>query len=594
MWTVSPSHAYDRSCLELTCKSCGAPYNTSPCKEYARHWAAKRKGIQDSENPTGTCKKCMATARAVKQRATLIARYGVTNVSQLSVVKTRKKATTLKNYGVLHTMQSPELREAQRRTVQERYGRDNVFQGPEGKKMAEEGALRSLGRSNVFQGPEGVAIAQQGMHRRHGVVSPMQVPEFKNKQADAVERSLGVRNPFQAEPIKAICRAAYRGYRDSARCQEAVLANQTNMLSARLPPGWGFVSPEIAATHYEVICPACSSAWRVHKSNPWTLLYPGRVTCPSCAPMSRVEDAVEALLPDGGQWERKNRLILSPENMAAVGMPKVKNGLELDYYSAKHRLAIEINGLYYHSFDMLSATHPHWTPVEVRKYHWYKTKACERQGIKLITLWEDEISPRLRGFLRHACGDHAGADKIGARELALIEVEAQEAAGFYEINHLQGGCRGGLTLGLRDNLGGLRACMTFGDPRHNRSKAGGLLLQRFATQGSVPGAASRLLAQAQGHDEIISYSDNRYSNGSLYRRLGFTLVSDAGPDYSYTKGLKRFPKNKLQLPVLRRQAADKGLQTLGTEAELAEALGYTRVYDCGKKTWVLPVINPNS
>lgn len=42
-------------------------------------------------------------------------------------------------------------------------------------------------------------------------------------------------------------------------------------------------------------------------------------------------------------------------------------------------IAIEFNGVYWHSVDMKPAG-----------YHLDKTKACERLGIKLIHIWEDD------------------------------------------------------------------------------------------------------------------------------------------------------------------------------------------------------------
>lgn len=53
---------------------------------------------------------------------------------------------------------------------------------------------------------------------------------------------------------------------------------------------------------------------------------------------------------------------------------------ELDIFIPSHKVAIEINGLYYHS-----------TKFRTKTYHKNKFDLCEQKGIKLLTLWEDEI-----------------------------------------------------------------------------------------------------------------------------------------------------------------------------------------------------------
>jgi hypothetical protein len=354
-------------------------------------------------------------------------------------------------------------------------------------------------------------------------------------------------------------------------------------LTEGIPEGWAFDIPEFEGTHVVFRCPSCAAQWRVHQSNPLAMFTPDRDWCPSCRPVSAVEDRVEGLLDRPEIWERRNRGILNPGAMAAVGLSGVVHGLELDYYCPTKRVAIEVNGTYFHSEDVLLRNHPTWTPAEARRFHWYKWKCCAQQGIQLITLWTHEISDRLRPFLRNLTG--AETEVIGARELTVdAVVPDNEAATFYDAHHLQGGCNGRQHVGLRGSRGDLRAVMTFAPAQACRSGLGDVLLQRFATHGRVPGAASRLAALAPP-GVLLSYSDNRYSTGKLYERLGFELARDSAPDYCYAKGLRWFAKASKQRGALAAEAAAQGLDSSGTEAQLAHQLKYLRVWDCGKKTW---------
>jgi hypothetical protein len=271
--------------------------------------------------------------------------------------------------------------------------------------------------------------------------------------------------------------------------------------------------------------------------------------------------------------------------MAAAGLLSVKNGLELDYYCAERRIALEINGVYFHSEAILARNHPRWSVRDARRFHWYKWLACARQGIQLVTLWETEITDRLVPFLRNLSGQES--DVMNARDLALdLAVPGHEADAFYEHHHLQGGSNGSIHVGLRGPANELRAVMTFGSAHNCRSNQAATLLQRFASHGRVRGAASRLLAHGPGGD-ILSYSDNRYSTGKLYERLGFNLVREAGPDYCYVRGMKLSPKSSKQRSTLADEATAAGVDASGTEFELATRLGYGRLWDCGKKTWLL-------
>lgn len=53
---------------------------------------------------------------------------------------------------------------------------------------------------------------------------------------------------------------------------------------------------------------------------------------------------------------------------------------ELDLYSEKHKLAIEVNGVYWHSIDFKD-----------KDYHLNKTDRCEKMGIRLLHFTDKEI-----------------------------------------------------------------------------------------------------------------------------------------------------------------------------------------------------------
>lgn len=62
---------------------------------------------------------------------------------------------------------------------------------------------------------------------------------------------------------------------------------------------------------------------------------------------------------------------------------KILNGKELDIYIPSKNIAIECNGVYWHSVECIS-------PKD-KDYHFNKWKECKDRGIELLTIWDYQI-----------------------------------------------------------------------------------------------------------------------------------------------------------------------------------------------------------
>lgn len=105
---------------------------------------------------------------------------------------------------------------------------------------------------------------------------------------------------------------------------------------------------------------------------------------------------------------------------------------------------------------------------------------------------------------------------------------------------------------------------------------------------SVAGGFSRLLAawRSRYSGSIVTYSDNRWSNGNLYRKTGFVLDGVVEPRYWY------FQKGAVMRDHRFRWRKERALARFGgdpnrTEWEIMQANGYDRVWDAGKRRWRL-------
>jgi hypothetical protein len=82
------------------------------------------------------------------------------------------------------------------------------------------------------------------------------------------------------------------------------------------------------------------------------------------------------------------------------------------------------------------------------------------------------------------------------------------------------------------------------------------------------------------HSTIISFSDNRLHSGNVYQKMGFVNDRDIPPDYYWYKNGKRHHKSTLR-------KTDKEKTTGLTETQLRQQQGYRKLYDLGKKRWIV-------
>jgi len=127
--------------------------------------------------------------------------------------------------------------------------------------------------------------------------------------------------------------------------------------------------------------------------------------------------------------------------------------------------------------------------------------------------------------------------------------------------------------------------MTFGNLRKSlgqKSKKNHYELLRFCSQinTTVVGGASKLFTYFLKNYEpesVISYADRCWSNGNLYRRLGFKEVSITKPNYYYVIGQVRKNRFNYRKDKLVKMGHDKNK----SESLIMEELGYHKIYDSG-------------
>ena len=281
--------------------------------------------------------------------------------------------------------------------------------------------------------------------------------------------------------------------------------------------------------------------------------------CPKCASMiSKQETEFQNWLSGYIDIETNSRSIIPP--------------YELDVVIPSKKIAIEYNGLYWHSESA----------GKNKSYHLLKYQLCKEAGFRLIQIWENEWTQKkdiVKSIILSAIGIYER--KIGARQCNIENIDVTTARQFYDNNHIQG-FYGGKHKGLLYK-GELVSMMTIKYHDNHCS------LERFVNKRGyrVMGAFSKLLKSFNIDKPIETFSDLRYFTGGVYSKNGFTFLYNSDPNYFYFKNgssilfhRRYFQKHKLSRRL-------KSFNNEMSEYENMLFNGYHRIWDCGNAKFVI-------
>lgn len=203
-----------------------------------------------------------------------------------------------------------------------------------------------------------------------------------------------------------------------------------------------------------------------------------------------------------------------------------------------------------------------------------------------------EWNTRKRQILSHIRSYDQQTRKIPARKCCVQSIDIKTLRSFCEDFHIQGSNRlavVGWGLYYEDELLGV---ISLGR-HHRQNDEKVMVLDRmcFKENIRVVGGAGKLFsvlkkwAMEQGLKSIISFSDNRWSNGNIYEKLGFTMETTLSPDYFYVSADdfgKYFSKQS------QKKSATNCPDDM-TEKQWALTRGLIQVFDAGKKKWVYKI-----
>lgn len=264
---------------------------------------------------------------------------------------------------------------------------------------------------------------------------------------------------------------------------------------------------------------------------------------------------------DVANWFRSLGVLISTCDRAVL------KGQELDVFAPAHGLAVEFNGLHWHSILYKSSM-----------YHDQKSQMCEASGNALVHIFDDEWREKrsiVESMLKHKM--NMTLTKIGARKCTVVELNSPRRHEFFEANHIDGDTAAKITWGLV-NEGRIVAAMSLRSPFHKKHSSS-LEVARFccSTNTNVNGALGRLTSIAKKHAKnsgitsLLSYIDTRFgTTGASWTTAGWTKEGETTPRFWWTNGLKRFNRFKFKA------SKSRGM----SEAQVADEANVVKIYGC--------------
>lgn len=452
------------------------------------------------------------------------------------------KATHLIKYGVENPLQNQEIKSQIKERTRAKYGVDHITQTQEFKDQIKATNLLKYGVEVPAQNPDILKKMQSTMQERYGVENPGQYKEFQDKRIATVQERYGNRSIQQLNiPIE--------------------------ILNKLQDPNW------LRMEHYDNKKPMTEIAKDLGVSLTLIVRRCQELNIPAVYyPRSIAEKELVSFIET-----------LTKEPIVTNSKSFLSENFELDLVIPSHNFAIELDGIYWHSFDRIETK-------EERNYHLKKTELCLEKGIKLFHIFDSEWNnPAKKEIWKSMIAQHFSKNqKIGARKCERIEqVSVLDRQEFLEENHLQGDCPSSVNLGLAYN-GELISLMTFGKSRFSEKYEWEMI--RYCTKigYSIVGGASKLwsmFVKKMNPKSVVTFADRRHSTGKIYSELGFTHAHNTSPNYFYYLDNlnvleSRIKYQKHKLPKLLNHF-DENL----TEAENMFKNDFRRIWDCGNMVY---------
>ena len=511
--------------------------------------------------------------RAQKAKETFKEKYGVDNPMKVEEIKEKAKKTFIEKYGVDNPLKSQEIREKIKIIWQEKYKTDNPMKAQEVQEKAQKTCLERYGVENPFKSKEIQEKCKNTWLELYGVEHPLKSKEIYNKSLISRIEKYKYKSINQ-NPYKKYEKIILEYFDDFKKLlnkyQNPYLIPETEIKN--------FVKEKIKEK-LDTITISNVKKLLNYKTNDGARKLLIKLNLEYKLEKALLQQEISEFIKSIYQ----DKII---ENDREVIAP-----LELDIYIPEKNLAIEFNGLFWHSIGLENISKQQ-TDLKFQKIrHLEKTEKAEAKNINLLHIFENEwLDPIKQDIWKSIISYKLGIVKqrYFARKLFIKEINSAEAEEFLKLNHIQGSIKSTYNIGLFEN-DKLISLMTFGKSRFNKNYQ--YELYRFASlkYTSCVGCAAKLFNYfIKNYDpqSIISYANRRWASSlsNVYQKLGFKFLRKTNPNYYYFKlqGEDKFilhSRNQFQKYKLKKF---ENYDENKSELEIMLENGYRRIYDAGQ------------
>ena len=328
--------------------------------------------------------------------------------------------------------------------------------------------------------------------------------EFKEKRISTMIKRYGKKSvgngitPEKIEEYEAVRKEKYKKLCEESDLDLIEFLERHILLVRCRKCGKEFVTNNLSYIQYDKIhCKYCSPEYKDY------------------TPAIKIYDLLDSI---GVEYLKNDRIVIKP--------------YELDVYIPSKKLAIEVNGNFWHS-ELCGKD---------KEYHIKKTKLCDAAGVKLIHVFEDEIANKWEIVKSRIMSMLGLSSRIYARKCSICELSFEEKREFMNKNHIQGDSNSSINIGLKYN-GEIVAAMTFSKERviyNGNASEGNYELIRFANKigCNVVGGFSKLLKNFLSTNNVANlktFCDVRWSgighSSTVYEKCGFVYSGLTKPNY---------------------------------------------------------------
>lgn len=462
----------------------------------------------------------------------------------------QKEKKSLEKYGTKSPAQSKQVKDKIIKTNQKKFGGNSPMSSDIVKNKSVKKLLDNWGVSNPSKSEE---------------ISKKRIESFKKSNYKESYRNksiekYGVEHPWMYKEIhKKTIDVFYKNYKD--RIIEKISDMNIEFIN---------FNKEGVNNNLIFKCGECNTDFSILAYQFYYRINNKNSICTNCFPISETSSI--------DQIELYNLIKENYDGEILQNVKNIINPYEIDIYLPDLKLGFEFNGVFWHS-----------DKFKDNNYHLKKYNKGIDNGIKIITIWEDDWTLKREICTSFVINKIKKLNSIMARKTILREVDYLTSKSFLDNNHLQGDCKSSVRLGLyySDELVSIMTFSKLRLPLGGKNEEGVYELTRFCNKlnTSVAGGASKLLKhfiEKKSPKEIQTYSDNLISNGDLYDKLGFEYTNTSTPGYWYViNGVRnhRFNWRKSKLVKM-------GYDINKTEEEIMMELGYFKIYNAGNKKWV--------